>query len=325
MEPKAITYNLHEVAPYINWMYFYYTWGFLPKFGSISKVHHCPSCRQQWIDSFPEKDRAQAREAAKLFDEANKVINEMDGQYHTHGLFRLLAVNSEEDDLLIYPDEEPFGKDYAEGQKAGRTSIHGKEPFVFPCLRQQKATKPDAPFLCLSDFIRPLSMGKRDCVAVFCASVDAKLQELHDDSDPYTKMLYQVVCDRLAEATTERLHEEIRKTYWGYAADEQLSIEEMLKEKYQGIRPAAGYPSFPDISVNELIDELVEMKRIGVKLTDNFMMYPHASVSGMMFAHPQAHYFNVGKITEEQVKDYALRRKKPYEELRKFLIHNLEV
>jgi cobalamin-dependent methionine synthase I len=133
----------------------------------------------------------------------------------------------------------------------------------------------------------------------------------------------KTLSDRLAEATAEKLHETVRKTIWGYAPDEQLSIEQLHNEEFQGIRPAVGYPSLPDQSVNFLLDELLDMQQIGIHLTENGMMQPHASVSGLMLAHPASRYFSIGKIDEEQLHDYASRRRLPVEQMRKFLAANL--
>lgn len=131
------------------------------------------------------------------------------------------------------------------------------------------------------------------------------------------------VVDRLAEATAEKLHEEVRKKLWGYAPDENLSIKDLHNEKYQGIRPAVGYPSLPDQSVNFLLDELLDMNQIGISLTENGMMKPHASVCGLMFAHPASRYFSIGKIGEDQLANYAARRGMSIEETKKFLATNL--
>ena len=136
-------------------------------------------------------------------------------------------------------------------------------------------------------------------------------------------MLSQTLADRLAEATAEKFHQDVRKKYWGYAADEQLTIKDLLAERYQGIRPAVGYPSIPDTSMNFLLYELLDMKGIGINLTESGMMAPHASVSGFMFAHPQSRYFDLGKIDDDQLEDYARRRNKPVEELRKYLTSSL--
>ena len=130
-------------------------------------------------------------------------------------------------------------------------------------------------------------------------------------------MLVQTLADRLAEATAEKLHEDIRKTTWGYAPNENLSVKDLHNEKYQGIRPAVGYPSLPDQSVNFVLNDLLDMKQIGISLTENGMMKPHASVSGLMFAHPASCYFSIGKIGEDQLTDYANRRGMNIEEMKK--------
>jgi cobalamin-dependent methionine synthase I len=136
-------------------------------------------------------------------------------------------------------------------------------------------------------------------------------------------MMMQLLADRLAEATAERMHEEVRKKYWGYAVDENLSITDMLMERFQGIRPAVGYPSLPDTSFNFLIDSVLDMGQIGIRLTESGAMKPHASVSGLMMSHPKARYFSLGKIGEDQLQDYSRRRGLPVEVCRKFLAANL--
>ena len=189
-------------------------------------------------------------------------------------------------------------------------------------MRQQQS---DTDYLCLSDFISPQNHSTDSCllspvsqIGVFATSVSHGL-ETDFDADPYQKMMMQLLADRLAEATAERMHEEVRKRYWGYAKDENLSIPEMQIEKFQGIRPAVGYPSLPDTSLNFVLDELLDMKQIGIRLTESGAMKPHASVSGLMMAHPKARYFSIGKIGEDQLHDYARRRGVPAEVLRKWL------
>ena len=186
-------------------------------------------------------------------------------------------------------------------------------------LRQQQS---EAESLCLADFIRPLSSGKKDKIGVFATSVDMGL-ETDFDHDTYQKMMVQLLADRLAEATAERMHEEVRKNLWGYASDEQLSIEEMFQEKYIGRRPAVGYPSLPDQSLNFLIDEFLGFSSIGINLTESGAMRPHASTSGLLFAHPLARHFAIGKIDDTQLRDYARRRGLPEDVMRKFLASNL--
>lgn len=238
-----------------------------------------------------------AKEAQQeLRKEAEALLNDMEEKYHTHAVFALCDANSDGDDIIV-----------------NGTRI--------PMLRQQKAVA-GKPNLCLSDFLRSAASGIKDTVGLFAASVDAAFTESNED-DPYQRMLSQTIADRLAEATTEKFHEDVRKKYWGYAADEQLTIKDLLAERYQGIRPAVGYPSIPDTSVNFLLYELLDMKGIGISLTESGMMIPHASVSGFMFAHPQSRYFEVGKIDEDQLEDYARRRNQPVELLRKFLVSSL--
>ena len=143
------------------------------------------------------------------------------------------------------------------------------------------------------------------------------------ETDLYKQLLLQVLGERLAEAAAEKLHETIRKEIWGYAKDEHLTMKQLLNEEYQGIRPAVGYPSLPDISIIFLLNDLIDMKQIGIQLTENGMMIPHASICGLMFAHPASRYFSVGKIDEEQLKDYAKRRGLGINVMKKFLTNNL--
>jgi len=260
-----ITYQISEIAPYINWAYFYHAWGMSGK---------------------PESEKE------KLRQEAETALRQIDGTYQTFGLFELFDANTDGDDIIVL------------------SSIR------IPCLRQQQ---PGSDCLCLSDFIAPQGEDK---VGLFTTSVSHGL-ETDFDADPYQKMMMQLLADRLAEATAERMHEEVRKHYWGYAKDENLSIPEMQIEKFQGIRPAVGYPSLPDTSLNFVLDELLDMKQIGIRLTESGAMKPHASVSGLMMAHPKARYFSIGKIGEDQLRDYARRRGLPIEVCRKFLAANL--
>lgn len=247
---------------------------------------------------FAEEDRPKASEAMQLFKEANRMLNELDTAYQTHGVVNIMDANADGDDLLLNSKR-------------------------FPLLRQQTAKlKEDDPFLCLSDFVRPLSSGITDKIGAFATTVDAEMERLYAEDD-YKRMLVQTLSDRLAEATAEKLHEDVRKKLWGYAPDENLSVKDLHNEKYQGIRPAVGYPSLPDQSVNFLLDELLDMKQIGISLTENGMMKPHASVCGLMFAHPASRYFSIGKIGEDQLADYAARRGMSIEETKKFLAANL--
>lgn len=289
-----LTYSIEEVAPYLNWVYFFHTWGFQPKFAAIAQIHGCDACRAMWLASFPEEDRPKASEAMQLHKEALRVLHKLKDKWKLQSLFRLCEANADGDDIWI-------------------------EDIRFPLLRQQSPSSTDAPCLCLSDFIRPKSTGIPDRIGLFASSVNLPDEDLYKDDDSYLHLLIQTLSDRLAEACTEKMHEYVRKTAWGYAFNEHLSIPELLLEKFQGIRPAVGYPSLPDQSVNFILDKLLGMKQIGITLTENGAMYPHASVCGLMIAHPEAHYFNIGNIGDDQMKDYAERRGLSLKEVQKYL------
>lgn len=293
-----LTYTLAETAPYINWIYFFHAWGFQPRFATIADLHGCDSCRALWLARFPEADRAKAAEAMQLFKEAQRMLAQLEGKLRVQVLFRLCRANAEGDNLLL-------------------------DGVTFPLLRQQTPHADGSPYLCLSDFVRPRSSGIEDTVGVFAATVGGEAETLGDD-DPYRQLLVQTLADRLAEAATERMHLYVRRTAWGYAPYEDLPIADLFQEKFQGIRPAVGYPSLPDQSVNYLIDRLLDLSRIGIRLTENGAMHPHASVSGLMLAHPAARYFAVGRIGHDQLEDYARRRGLPLEEMKKFLAANLQ-
>ncbi len=299
MKEEIITYPIHDVSPYISWTYFFHAWGFQMRFAEIANIHGCDACRASWLAAFPEKDRAKAAEAMQLFKDANRMLNQLDEDYQIHTLYKLCDANSDGDNLII-------------------------EGTLFPLLRQQTPHPDNVPFLCLSDFIRPLSSGITDTIGLFASCCDGEIELLYEN-DPYKRLLVQTLADRLAEAATEKLHEYIRKEAWGYAKDENLTIPDLLVEKYQGIRPAVGYPSLPDQSINFILNDLLHMEQIGVTLTENGAMHPHSSVCGLIFAHPSSRYFAIGKIGDDQLEDYANRRGVPVEKIRKFLAANLKL
>ena len=281
------TYDISQLRPYINWPYFFFAWQ---------------------VKDPSEKER--------LRQESEVFLDTLEGNYHAHALFLLLDAYSDGDDIIVF--------------RGMRNEECGMR---IPCLRQQQG---EPPYLCLADFICPInkshstfhiphstkSLPHSTKIGLFATSVDMGL-ETDFASDAYQKMLAQLLADRLTEAAAERVHEQVRKEFWGYAKDEQLTIPEMLIEKFQGIRPAVGYPSLPDASLNFILDDLLDMKQIGIRLTESGAMKPHASVSGLMLAHPKAHYFSIGKIGEDQLRDYARRRGLPIEVCRKFLAANL--
>lgn len=293
----TVAYPIRELREYIHWIYFFHAWNFQPRYAAIADIHGCDACRALWLANFPEAERAKAAESMQLFKEANRMLDELDGKLEIQAVFLLPEANSDGDDIIISGTRIPF-------------------------LRQQVRHKADEPYLCLSDFIRPLSSGVKDTIGIFATSVTTD-PETYCRNDSYKHLLLQTLSSRLAEAAAEKLHEYVRKEAWGYAKNEALSIRDMLAGTYQGIRPAVGYPSIPDQSVNFLLDELLDMKQIGITLTENGAMKPHASVSGFMIAHPQARYFAVGKIGHDQLKDYSLRRGIDSSIMSKFLADNL--
>lgn len=239
-----------------------------------------------------------ANERIKLQQEAEGVLADLEGRYRAHALFLLVDAHSEGDDIVL-----------SDGQR-------------IPLLRQQQ---PGGTCLCLSDFIRPLTCAPSPLtskIGLFATSADIGLEK-DFDHDAYQKMMVQLLADRLAEAAAECMHETVRKTYWGYAPDEHLTMQQLHSEQFQGIRPAVGYPSLPDTSLNFLLNELLDFQQIGIRLTESGAMRPHASVSGLMIAHPAARYFAVGTIGTDQLTDYARRRGLPVEVVRKFLSANL--
>lgn len=234
-------------------------------------------------------------EAETLIGDAEEMLRSLEGKHRIHALFALCDARSCEDNIII-----------------GGTTI--------PLLRQQHSID-GAPNLCLSDFVSPYG----DKIGLFATSIEGTFGKEYRNDD-YLNIVAQTLADRLAEATATVMHQAVRtqKELWGYTPDEQLTIDELNREQFQGIRPAVGYPSLPDQSVIFIIDRLLQLKDIGIELTPNGAMSPHASVCGIMISHPAARYFNIGEISPEQLDDYAARRGVPAEELKKFLARNVQ-
>ena len=200
--------------------------------------------------------------------------------------------------------------------------------YIFRTLRQQLKKREGAPDIALSDFIAPKESGIQDYIGCFCvstgfgtAALATAYEEKHDD---YNAIMIKALADRLAEAFAEYLHKEVRTEHWGYAANEHLTNEDLIKESYKGIRPAPGYPACPDHLEKLTIWEVLEVKeKIGVELTESLAMWPAASVSGYYFANPEARYFGLGKIKEDQVQDYAKRKEIPLKNALKWLAPNI--
>ena len=180
-------------------------------------------------------------------------------------------------------------------------------------MRQQNIKAPGRPNNCLSDFIAPVESGKADYIGAFAVTtgigIEAKLEQFEQDHDDYSSIMLKALADRLAEAFAEYMHELVRKDYWGYAEDEVLNADELIKEAYKGIRPAPGYPACPDHTEKGKLFELLDAtKNTSIALTESYAMYPASAVSGWYFSHPDAQYFNVGKIDADQLQDYASRK-----------------
>lgn len=298
---KKLVYTVREVVPYINWIYYFHAWGMEPCFAAIADIHDCAACRASWIASFAQEEQPKAREAMKLYDEAMEQLRQWANESICHALFLLAEAYSEGDDIVI----------------DSRVRI--------PFLRQQHVGK-SGYTMCLSDFISPTKNTNKEAIADIANTIGIFATTVilpSSDRPSEFNLQLSTLSDRLAEATAEKMHEEVRKRYWGYAKDEQLSIQGLHTEKFQGIRPAVGYPSLPDQSVSFLIDKLLCLADIGISLSENGAMSPHSSVSGLMLAHPKAHYFSIGEIDEDQLTDYAHRRGINVEQIRKFLIKNL--
>ena len=236
------------------------------------------------------------KDACRLLDQ----LTGMDAEY-CKAVYGIFPANSDGDDLLV-------------------------GGIRFPMLRQQTVSS-GQPFKSLADFVMPVSEQRCDFVGAFAVTAGAGADYLYRkftaEGDTYKAVLLQTLTDRLAEALSEYLHERVRKSYWGYAANEKLTVEELFKTHYQGIRPAIGYPSVPDQKQVFLLDKLLNLSQISVTLTENGAMLPTASVCGFYIAHPEASYFMVGEISEEQLSDYAVRRNLPVDEVRALLNRNL--
>ncbi|MDX2430554.1 MAG: vitamin B12 dependent-methionine synthase activation domain-containing protein, partial [Bacteroides sp.] len=273
-----LDFPLEKIAEYINWVFFFVTWELRGKFPDILS------------------DPKYGVEATKLYDDAlemlEMIINEK--WLTANAVFGIFPSNASGDDLLIYKDES-------------RSDVSA----TFTNLRNQ-TRKENLPNLCLSDFVAPLDSGVPDYLGAFALTagigIEKKIKEFEAAHDDYSAIMLKVLADRLAEAFTELVHEEMRKTYWAYAPDEALSNDELFLEKYSGIRPAHGYPACPEHSEKEVLFNLLEAEKYGIQLTESYSMYPAASVSGLVFANPESKYFFVGKIGKDQVADYAKRK-----------------
>jgi 5-methyltetrahydrofolate--homocysteine methyltransferase len=285
-------FPLSTLREYIDWTPFFLTWELKGKYPSIFE------------------DEKYGVEAKKLFDDANNLLDYIikEKLLTANGVIGLLPANSvSDDDIEIYADKSGKG-------------VRG----VLHTLRSQLAKAGNVPNIALADYIAPIESGLRDYIGAFAVTTGVGIEKLikkfQDEHDDYSDILTKAIADRLAEAFAEYLHLMVRKKYWGYAPEEELKSEDLIKEKYQGIRPAPGYPAQPDHTEKPVIWELLEVeKRTGIKLTESMAMYPASSVSGLYFAHPESKYFNVGKIGKDQVADYHKRKGMSIDEIERWL------
>ena len=285
------------MVPYIDWSPFFRSWDLHGRYPDILN------------------DAIVGEQATDLFADAQVILTEiLDKKLLTaKAVFGLFPANAvADDDIEVYTNDQ-------------REEVAVK----FLTLRQQLKKREGKSNVALADFIAPKASGKSDHIGAFCVTAGFGTAELakqyEEANDDYNAIMVKALADRLAEAYAEYLHEQVRRQHWGYAAEEQLDNEALIKEAYKGIRPAPGYPACPDHLEKNTIWELLKVEEnIGVSLTESLAMWPAASVSGYYFAHPEAHYFGVGKITQDQVKSFAERKNIAVEEAEKWLRPNLK-
>lgn len=283
--------DLKILREYIDWTFFFHAWKLNGKYPAIFN------------------DPIKGDEAKKLFSDANQMLDQIidENWLMAKAVFGIFKASSNDDDIIVSDQDGNSRK--------------------LNFLRNQEEKKSGYPNLCLSDFINNSESQKNDYLGCFISTagigIEKHVERFKEENDDYSSILLKVLADRLAEASTEYLHRTIRKEYWGYAKNEDLSTEELLREKYQGIRPAPGYPACPDHSEKEKLFEMLKAKEtIGVSLTESYAMYPAASVSGYVFAQKDAQYFNVGKIQQDQVEEYAVRKGQTIDTIKKLLPMN---
>jgi 5-methyltetrahydrofolate--homocysteine methyltransferase len=285
---------LEKLVPYIDWSPFFQTWELRGKYPKIFD------------------DPLVGAEARKLFDDAQRLLKRIvaEKRLTARGVYGFWPANSVGDDILVYADPS-----------------RSKTIARFPMLRQQWERKGQADFRSLADYIAPLDSGRLDYLGAFAVTTgigcDALVAEFEAQNDDYLAIMTKALADRLAEAFAEVLHRQARLD-WGFGQDEKLSQDELLEEKYRGIRPAFGYPACPDHTEKQTLFDLLQAEEhTGIRLTESFAMWPAAAVSGLYFSHPEARYFSVDRITRDQVESYATRKGMPIPEVERWLGPNL--
>jgi 5-methyltetrahydrofolate--homocysteine methyltransferase len=287
-------FPLATLRPYIDWSPFFMTWELKGKFPKIFD------------------DPVVGKQAKELYDDAQRLLDriERDKLLRAHAVYGFFPAASVDDEIIVYADPD-----------------RSSERVRLQALRQQWQRKGQSDYRSLADYIAPQSSGRRDHVGAFAVTAgdgaDALAQHYRDKQDDYNAIMVQAVADRLAEAFAEYLHQQARNQ-WQYGANERLSKEQLIDEAYRGIRPAPGYPACPDhTEKTKLFDLLDATTAIGVRLTESYAMHPGASVSGWYFAHPDARYFAVDRLSRDQVEDYARRKAWPLREVQRWLAPNL--
>jgi 5-methyltetrahydrofolate--homocysteine methyltransferase len=289
-------YPLEELVECIDWTPFFIAWELAGRFPRILT------------------DKVVGEEATKLYEDAktmlDKIVNEK--WFNAKGVFGLFPANSiGHDDIEIYTNEKRDGL---------LLTMHS--------LRQQTQKPPGQPNFALADFIAPEESHVKDYIGAFAVAtgfgMEQRIKGFEDDHDDYSAIILKALADRLAEAFAERLHQRVRKEFWGYDSDETLENEDLIAEKYQGIRPAPGYPACPDHTEKPLIWELLKVEEnTGITLTESYAMYPTAAVSGIYYSHPESRYFGLGKINRDQVEDYSHRKGMNKAQVERWLAPNL--
>jgi 5-methyltetrahydrofolate--homocysteine methyltransferase len=285
---------LAELVPYIDWSPFFQTWELKGKYPRIFD------------------DPVVGAEARDLFAKASALLERIVAEklLTARGIYGFFPANTDGDDVVVYNDES-------------RTAERAR----FPMLRQQWEREGQTSFRSLADYVAPVGSGRADYLGGFAVSagfgIEPLVAQFARDHDDYNKIMAEALADRLAEAFAEYLHERARRD-WGYGRDEDLTKDDLIAEKYRGIRPAAGYPACPDHTEKRTLWNLLEVApATGITLTESYAMYPAASVSGLYFAHPEARYFAVDLITRDQVESYAARKGMTIAEVERWLAPNL--
>lgn len=308
-----IDYDLAELAEYIDWTPFFQTWELHGKFPKILQ------------------DEVVGVEATKLYHDATTLLHKVIAEkgLQARGVIGFFPANTQNDDeIAVYSFKEEVAEVPCEKHGAHKhahfTALRQEKPkAILQSLRQQSEKSENVANLSLSDFIAPVETGLEDYIGGFAVSIfgaEEIAKAFEADHDDYNAIMVKALADRLAEAFAERLHQRVRREFWGYEPLENLTNEDLIKEKYRGIRPAPGYPACPDHTEKTTLFELLEVeKTTGTFLTESLAMYPAASVSGWYFGHPESRYFGLGKIEKDQVEDYAKRKGVPIEEAERWL------